>query len=74
LIGLTAILDQARPGDHILEVSFGSGAGSDAFSLRVTDQIADRQNRAPKTRDYIARRTPIDYATYTRFRKKLQMA
>src|SRR5512134_1223022 len=53
LIGLTAILDVAKPGDRLLEVSFGSGAGSDAFSLRVTDRIADRQDRAPKTREYI---------------------
>jgi len=73
LIGLTAILDVARPGDRILEVSFGSGAGSDAFSLRVTDRIAERQSRAPRTREYIARRTQIDYATYVRYRKKLTM-
>jgi hydroxymethylglutaryl-CoA synthase len=69
LIGLTAVLDQAKPGDRVLEVSFGSGAGSDAFSLRLTDKLAERQGRATKTRDYINRRTPIDYATYTRFRK-----
>src|SRR5512143_3468709 len=74
LIGLSAILDQAKPGDRLLEVSFGSGAGSDAFSMRVTDRITDRQSRAPKTRDYINRRTQIDYATYVRYRKKLTMA
>ena len=73
LIGLTAILDVAKPGDRVLEVSFGSGAGSDAFSLRVTDRITERQGRAPKTREYIARRTVIDYATYVRYRKKLTM-
>jgi hydroxymethylglutaryl-CoA synthase len=73
LIGLTAILDEAGPDDRILMVSFGSGAGSDAFSLRVTSPILDRRDRAPSTRDYIARRTEIDYATYTRYRHKLQM-
>lgn len=73
LIGLTAVLDEANPGDKILLVSFGSGAGSDAFALRVTDKITDRQARALKTKDYIARRTQIDYATYARLRGKLAM-
>lgn len=73
LIGLTAILDIAKPGDRIFMVSFGSGAGSDAFSIRVTDRITEIQNRAPQTQDYIARRKVIDYATYVRYRHKLQM-
>ena len=41
--------------------------------MRVTDKIEEVRNRAPKTQDYIARRKPIDYATYVRFRHKLQM-
>lgn len=73
LIGLTAVLDEAEPGDRILMVSFGSGAGSDAFSIRVTERITERRALAPLTRDYIARRVEIDYATYARFRHKLQM-
>ncbi len=73
LIGLTAVLDIAKPGDKILMVSYGSGAGSDAFSLVVTDKITSRQKLAPSTADYIARRTPIDYAVYTRFRNKINM-
>jgi hydroxymethylglutaryl-CoA synthase len=73
ILGLTAILDEARPGDTILAVSFGSGAGSDAFALRVTDLITEGQGRAPKTQDYVARRKEIDYATYVRYRKKLHM-
>lgn len=72
MIGLTAILDIAQSGDRILMVSYGSGAGSDAFDLLVTDNIAARQAAAPKTQDYIARRTEIDYATYTRYRGKLK--
>jgi hydroxymethylglutaryl-CoA synthase len=73
LLGLTAILDVAKPGDKILCVSFGSGAGSDAFSIQVTDAIIDKQRLAPTTQDYIDRRTEIDYATYVRYDKKLQM-
>jgi hydroxymethylglutaryl-CoA synthase len=73
LIGLTGILDAADPGDRILMVSFGSGAGSDAFALTVSDALLERRTRAPFTRDYIARRTEIDYATYSRYRRKLTM-
>jgi len=73
LIGLSAVLDIAKPGDRILVVSFGSGAGSDAFDIRVTDKITERQKKAPTTQDYIARRTQIDYGTYVRFRGKLAM-
>ena len=73
MIGLTGVLDVAQPGDRILMVSFGSGAGSDAFDILVTDQLTARRDRAPKTQDYIARRTEIDYAAYVRFRGKLAM-
>lgn len=73
LLGLTAILDVAKPGDRILCVSFGSGAGSDAFSITVTEAITARQRLAPTTQNYINRRTEIDYATYVRYRHKLHM-
>jgi hydroxymethylglutaryl-CoA synthase len=73
MIGLTAVLDEAQAGDRVLIVSFGSGAGSDAFGLTVTDRLPERRARAPRTRDYVARRTEIDYAMYTRLRGKLVM-
>ena len=73
IIGLSAILDQAEPGERILLVSFGSGAGSDAMALQVTEKIIARRDLAPKTLDYVARRTEIDYATYARYRGKLVM-
>jgi hydroxymethylglutaryl-CoA synthase len=73
IIGLTAILDVAQPGDRILMVSFGSGAGSDAFDIEVTDQLLERREMAPSTQAYIDRRTEIDYATYSRMRGKLLM-
>lgn len=73
LIGLSATLDVAKPGERILLVSFGSGAGSDAFALRVTEAIEERRERAYFTREYISRRKPIDYGLYVRYRRKLHM-
>jgi hydroxymethylglutaryl-CoA synthase len=73
LVGLSAVLDVAHPGDRILVTSFGSGAGSDAFDIRVTDMIEARRDLATKTADYIARRTEIDYATYMRYRGNIEM-
>lgn len=71
LIGLTGILDIARAEDRVLIVSYGSGAGSDAISLKITGRLEDRKANAPTTEVYIARRTEIDYATYARYRGKL---
>lgn len=70
-LGLTAVMDVARPDDRVLLASYGSGAGSDAISLRVTDAIQDRRGKASSTRDYIARRAVVDYATYVRYSNKL---
>ena len=72
MIGLTATLDVAQPGDRILMVSYGSGAGSDAFDLLVTDKIKDKPNTYITTQNYIQRRTEVDYATYVRYRGKLK--
>ncbi len=71
MVGFTAALDQAKPGDRILLASYGSGAGSDAFSFVVTDKIEERRSLAPRTQSYIARRKPIDYGLYVRYRGKL---
>lgn len=72
MVGLTAILDEAQPGDRILMVSYGSGAGSDAFDLIVTENIKEKPQAATMTRQYIQQRTEIDYATYARYRGKLK--
>ena len=73
MLGLTSILDISQPGDRVLLVSFGSGAGSDAISLRITDKITERRQQAPRTQAYVDRRKEIDYGTYVRYRKKLHM-
>lgn len=71
IIGLTAILDVAKPGDRILMVSYGSGAGSDAMVFEVTKNIEGKSEKALTTQNYIDRRSVIDYATYARLRGKL---
>ncbi len=47
-MGLTAILDIAKPGDWIMMVSYGSGAGSDGFVWKVTDRINEVRDKAPE--------------------------
>ncbi len=73
LVGLSAVLDVAEPGQRLILVSYGSGAGSDAFSLTVTERLLEVREKAPSTQDYIDRRTEVDYATYARFRGKLAL-
>jgi len=71
IIGLTAILDVAKAGDLILMTSYGSGAGSDAFVLKVRGALKERRANARSTQDYIANRVGIDYATYLRYRGEI---
>ncbi|MFH1312429.1 MAG: hydroxymethylglutaryl-CoA synthase [Candidatus Eisenbacteria bacterium] len=73
-MGLTAVLDVAKPGQLIFMVSYGSGAGSDGFIYRVTDRIGKVQDLALKTTDYLDRETiQLDYGTYAKFRGKIRM-
>lgn len=73
LVGLTAVLDIAEPGDRIMITSYGSGAGSDSFIITAQEALLERRKAGVSTMDYINRRTEIDYATYTRFRGKIAM-
>jgi hydroxymethylglutaryl-CoA synthase len=74
-MGLTAILDEAQPGDMIFMVSFGSGAGSDAFIWRVTERIKEVQDAAPKTREMLNKnKIYLQYGTYAKYRKKIRKA
>jgi hydroxymethylglutaryl-CoA synthase len=72
MLGLSAVLDEAKPGNRILVTSFGSGAGSDSFDILVTDKIEEVRDRAPKTRHYIDHKRYIDYSTYIKYRRKLK--
>ena len=53
LIGLAAILDIAKPDERILVTSYGSGAGSDAYIIRTTNQILDKRKRQKITNKFL---------------------
>ena len=72
MLGLASILDHAKSGERILVVSYGSGAGSDAFSIKVLDGIDEKRDRIIPVKTYIARKFYVDYATYARYRGKLK--
>ncbi|HAL57222.1 MAG TPA: hydroxymethylglutaryl-CoA synthase [Bacteroidetes bacterium] len=72
--GLTAILDVAMPGDLIFMVSFGSGAGSDGFIYRVTDEDLHVHDRAPRTRQMLDNnKIHLNYGEYAKFRRKIKL-
>src|SRR3989338_2490034 len=63
LLVFTKILDKAKPNETILLTSFGSGAGSDAFLFRITNNIK-KLKKTKTTEDYIKNKEYIDYAEY----------
>ena len=73
-IGLTAVLDVAKPGDKIMMCSYGSGAGSDAFVFTVQKRIAEVQDLAPKTRWMLDENIRfVEYGEYAKLRRKIRM-
>ena len=64
LMGLMAVLEKAKPGDLIFLCSYGSGAGSDSFVLKVTKNLEKRRKEFTKV---IRDKKYIDYPTYLKF-------
>ena len=74
-LGLTATFDISKPGDMILIVSYGSGAGSDGFIFRMTEKIEEVRDMAPRTRELLDKnKNYLDYGTYAKFRQKIKKA
>jgi len=70
-LGLARILDDAKAGEKILTVSYGSGAGSDAFIIEVTEENEKRRNPIP-LQSFIDDREYVPYAIYAKLRKKIK--
>lgn len=72
-LGLAATLDQSEPGDRILVCAYGSGAGSDAFDITVTENIEKVKNDGvPWVQDVISNEEFISYSVYAKYREKIE--
>lgn len=71
LLGLSAVLDIARPGQRIFMVSYGSGAGSDGFILETKEGINKKNNLQLKTADFINNKEYISYLQYLKFTQRI---
>jgi len=68
MMGLAAVLDIAKPNKNIFMVSYGSGAGSDAFLWKTTDHILEMQAMRKKQKSLVSQqiqqKTYINYLGY----------
>ena len=71
LIGLIAVLEQAKPNQTIFMVSYGSGAGSDAFLWKTTKKTVSFQQSVFKQKMSVQHQ--VDKKTYIDYTKYLQM-
>jgi hydroxymethylglutaryl-CoA synthase len=63
------VLDVAKPEERILMTSYGSGAGSDAYLLRTTSQLADKRQRQKINVNFQAENPFVQYVDYTTYRR-----
>jgi hydroxymethylglutaryl-CoA synthase len=68
-LGLAAVLDIAKPNERIVIVSYGSGAGSDAYSFVTTKQIKEKRKRQRFNVQYQIESKHIEYLDYVTYRK-----
>lgn len=73
LIGLAKILEEAKPGQRILAVSFGSGAGSDAFSIITTNRLLDVVDKAPRVEFFLKNKKYVNYGEYAKKRNMIRV-
>ena len=68
-ISLASVLDIAEPDERILVASYGSGAGSDAYSFVTTSQILDKRSKQNFTIKHQAESEFVYYVVYSTYRR-----
>jgi len=74
LLSLIAVLEKAEPGQRILVVSYGFGAGCDVISLRATDLLLRQRKQETAYRslqEMIRDKEYLSYAQHLRQERKL---
>jgi hydroxymethylglutaryl-CoA synthase len=66
------VLDVVKPGQKVLAVSYGSGAGSDAFAFEATDKIESGRPEKSVFELIEEDKVYVDYAVYAKHRRKLK--
>jgi hydroxymethylglutaryl-CoA synthase len=64
LLGLSAVLDIAKPGQKIFFVSYGSGAGSDGFIFQTTKKLSEKQKSTVPLAKQMEKKIYISYPEY----------
>ena len=71
MVGLAAVLDIAKPGQKIFMVSYGSGAGSDAFVWETTKELVRHQEMNVRYRNTIQQQIEhTAYISYVQYLKQ----
>lgn len=75
MLGLSAVLDVAKPHQKIFMVSYGSGAGSDAFVWETLPDLTGVQEARRKQKclitDQIDQKSYVDYVQFLKMTHKL---
>ncbi len=75
MLGLSAVLDVAKPHQKIFMVSYGSGAGSDAFVWETLPDLMKVQDARRKQKclitDQIEKKSYVDYVQFLKMTHKL---
>jgi hydroxymethylglutaryl-CoA synthase len=77
MLGLSSILDVAKPGEMVLVSSYGSGSGSDSFIFEITEEIEKYRNyyntldSDMSVTEQLEKKIYIPYGRYVRHTEKL---
>jgi hydroxymethylglutaryl-CoA synthase len=71
LLGLSAVLDIAKPGQLLFLTSYGSGAGSDSFILKTTKVLTKVRREGVRISDFLRKKHYVSYSNYLKLTEKV---